>query len=153
MDTIFIVIAVIVAAFVGALLAVYMARRARARAALGPVSGSIAAMPLPAPRLAAYAARWTDVQSEFQRDREAAVQHADQLVREVMAQRGYPTVTFAQAAGDTAATTSPRVVENYRFAHAVALAEVRGSVTDADLDEAMERFRVLFQDLLDDTPQ
>jgi hypothetical protein len=67
-----------------------------------------------------------------------------------MQTRGYPVGDFAQNAADLS-VDHPRVVENYRTAHEIALREGQGPGTTEDLRKAMVSYRALFEDLLSET--
>ena len=104
--------------------------------------------PLEAGDRAKYAEDWRQEQSLFVDDPRAAVNHADTLVQDVMQRRGYPVGNFDQNATDLS-VDHPRVVENYRVAHEIALREGQGSgTTTEDLRKAMVSYRALFEDLL-----
>jgi FtsZ-interacting cell division protein ZipA len=107
--------------------------------------------PLERGQRAAFADRWTTVQSRFVDDPKGAVSDADRLINEVMAARGYPTSDFDQRSADVS-VDHPRVVENYRFAHEIALRHERGQATTEDLRKAMVHYRSLFEELLEETP-
>ena len=95
-----------------------------------------------------FAKDWLREQSLFVDDPQAAVNHADTLVQNVMQRRGYPVGDFDQNAADLS-VDHPRVVENYRVAHEIALRQGRGSGATEDLRKAMVSYRVLFEDLLE----
>jgi len=67
-----------------------------------------------------YSKQWQGVQSRFVDSPKGAVAEADDLVSSVMKTRGYPVSDFDQRAADMS-VDHPRVVENYRSAHAIAL--------------------------------
>jgi hypothetical protein len=101
-----------------------------------------------------YAEDWRVEQSLFVDDPRTAVKHADVLVQDVMRQRGYPVSDFEQNAADLS-VDHPRVVENYRAAHDIAIRDGRGLSSTEDLRKAMVSYRALFEDLLEqrvDTP-
>jgi hypothetical protein len=106
--------------------------------------------PLKTEECSTYTAEWLREQSLFVDDPQAAVNHADALVRNVMQRRGYPVGDFDQNAADLS-VDHPRVVENYRVAHEIALREGRGPGATEDLRKAMVSYRVLFEDLLETT--
>jgi hypothetical protein len=56
---------------------------------------------------------------------------------------------FEQRAADIS-VAHPRVVENYRIAHDIALRERRGEANTEDLRKALVHYRALFDDLLSD---
>ncbi len=67
-----------------------------------------------------FSKRWEAVQSRFVDSPKGAVAEADDLVSSVMKARGYPVSDFDQRAADIS-VDHPRVVENYRSAHEIAL--------------------------------
>jgi hypothetical protein len=106
--------------------------------------------PLKAEDRLRYTEEWRREQSRFVDDPRAAVNQADTLVQEVMQRRGYPVGDFDQSAADLS-VDHPRVVENYRIAHEIALREREGAGDTEDLRKAMVSYRALFEDLLDQT--
>ena len=103
--------------------------------------------PLKADDRSRFTEDWRREQSRFVDDPQAAVNHADRLVQDVMQCRGYPISDFEQNAADLS-VDHPRVVENYRTAHEIALREGKGVGNTEDLRKAMVSYRVLFEDLL-----
>lgn len=95
----------------------------------------------------AYGDRWRLVQSRFVDEPEQAVAEADGLIKEVMHTRGYPVEHFEQQAADLS-VDHPKVVENYRAAHEIALLSERREASTEDLRQAMVHFRALFADLV-----
>ena len=106
--------------------------------------------PLKADDRSKYTEGWRREQSLFVDDPRAAVNHADTLVQDVMQCRGYPVGDFDQNAADLS-VDHPRVVENYRIAHEIALREGQSQSSTEDLRKAMISYRILFEDLLDQT--
>ncbi len=106
--------------------------------------------PLKAEERSTYTEDWRREQSLFVDDPQAAVNHADTLVQDVMLRRGYPVGDFDQNATDLS-VDHPRVVENYRIAHEIALREGQNRGSTEDLRKAMVSYRALFEDLLDQT--
>ena len=104
--------------------------------------------PLKAEDRSRYTEDWRREQSLFVDDPRAAVNHADTLVQDVMHRRGYPVGDFDQNAADLS-VDHPRVVENYRIAHEIALREGQGPAGTEDLRKAMVSYRALFEDLLE----
>ncbi len=94
-----------------------------------------------------FSSDWQAVQARFGDDPKAAVAEADVLVAEVMRARGYPVGNFEQRAADIS-VDHPRVVENYRAAHTIAVRDQRGEGSTEDLRQAMVHYRALFEDLL-----
>lgn len=91
--------------------------------------------------------QWRIVQSRFVDIPKEAVTAADRLVDRLMLARGYPMTDFEQRAADIS-VDHPRVVDNYRAAHQIALRHRRGEATTEDLRKAILYYRSLFDDLL-----
>ena len=72
---------------------------------------------------------------------------ADELVCSLMQTRGYPVTDFDQRAADIS-VDHPRVVENYRSAHDIALRLGRGEASTEDMRTAMIHYRSLFDELV-----
>jgi len=94
-----------------------------------------------------YSKQWQSVQSRFVDSPKGAVAEADDLVSSVMKARGYPVSEFDQRAADIS-VDHPRVVENYRSAHAIALRVGKEQATTEDLRTAMIHYRSLFEELV-----
>lgn len=90
---------------------------------------------------------WRVVQSRFVDDPKAAVYEANTLVTRLMQARGYPMSDFNQRAADIS-VDHPRVVDNYRAAHEIALRERQGEATTEDLRNGLIYYRSLFDELL-----
>jgi hypothetical protein len=95
----------------------------------------------------AFADEWQKVQARFVDDPERSIALADALVAEVMKARGYPVQDFEQRAADIS-VEHPKVVENYRAAHEIAVRHSRGSAGTEDLRNALLGYRALFDELL-----
>jgi hypothetical protein len=94
-----------------------------------------------------FTEEWRRTQAEFVDDPAGAVAHADALVDQVMQARGYPVSDFDVRAADIS-VDHPKFVQNYREAHAIALAARRGTARTEDLRRATLHYRDLFEDLL-----
>ena len=94
-----------------------------------------------------YAQQWRVDQSHFVDDPRAAVKQADTLVQDVMRRRGYPMGEFEECAAHLS-VDHPRVIENYRIAHEIALRDSQGTVDTEDFRKAMVSYRALFEELL-----
>ena len=93
---------------------------------------------------------WRGTQAEFVDDPATAISDADHLIQSVMRDRGYPVDDF----DDRAAIVSvdhPVVVERYRRAHAIAEANAGGASDTESLRRAMQDYRALFEELVEDT--
>jgi hypothetical protein len=98
-----------------------------------------------------FADQWRQQQARFVDDPNGAVTEADRLVADVMRTRGYPVGDFDQRAADIS-VDHPRVVENYRAAHDLAVRQQRGQASAEDLRGAMIYYRALFEELLEQRP-
>jgi hypothetical protein len=94
-----------------------------------------------------FVKRWESLQSRFVDSPKGAVAEADDLVSAVMKTRGYPVSDFDQRAADIS-VDHPRVVENYRSAHEIALRVGKDAATTEDLRTAMIHYRSLFEELV-----
>ena len=94
-----------------------------------------------------FSKQWGSVQSRFVDSPQGAVVEADDLVSSLMKTRGYPVSDFDQRAADIS-VDHPRVVENYRSAHEIALRVGRQEATTEDLRTAMIHYRSLFEELV-----
>jgi len=94
-----------------------------------------------------FSKRWESVQSRFVDSPKGAVTEADDLVSSLMKTRGYPVSDFDQRAADIS-VVHPRVVENYRSAHEIALRVGKDAATTEDLRTAMIHYRSLFEELM-----
>jgi hypothetical protein len=95
-----------------------------------------------------YSKQWQALQSRFVDSPKGAVAEADDLVSSVMKARGYPVSDFDQRAADMS-VDHPRVVENYRSGHAIALRVGKDAATTEDLRTAMIHYRSLFEELVE----
>jgi hypothetical protein len=94
-----------------------------------------------------FSKRWEAVQSRFVDSPKGSVAEADDLVSSVMKARGYPVSDFDQRADDIS-VDHPRVMENYRSAHAIALRVGKDQASTEELRTAMIHYRSLFEELV-----
>lgn len=94
-----------------------------------------------------FSKRWEVVQSRFVDSPKGAVADADDLVSSVMKARGYPLSDFDQRADDIS-VGHPRVMENYRSAHEIALRVGKDQASTEELRTAMIHYRSLFEELV-----
>ena len=94
-----------------------------------------------------FSTEWESVQSRFVDSPRGAVAEADDLVSSLMKTRGYPISDFDQRAADIS-VDHPRVVENYRSAHDIALRVGKNGASTEDLRTAMIHYRSLFGELV-----
>jgi hypothetical protein len=93
-----------------------------------------------------FTEQWKSVQSHFVDSPKGAVTEADDLVSSLMNTRGYPVSDFDQRAADIS-VDHPRVVENFRSAHEIAMRVGKDQATTENLRTAMIHYRSLFDDL------
>ena len=94
-----------------------------------------------------FSKQWESVQSRFVDSPRGAVTEADDLVSSLMKTRGYPVSDFDQRAADIS-VDHPRVVENYRSGHDIALRVGKNGASTEDLRAAMIHYRSLFEELV-----
>ena len=129
--------------------------RSKAEQELAQREKRVAALQLKAlsPQAAAHFAQaWKALQARFVDDPRQVTMEADQLVRELMLERGYPMGDFERLAADIS-VDHPAVVDHYRAAHAIAVRDSRGQASTEDLRKALVHYRALFQDLLEVAPE
>jgi hypothetical protein len=96
-----------------------------------------------------FVAEWHTVQSRFVDHPKSAVTEADDLVNALLEARGYPRSSFEQRAADVS-VNYPRVMENYRLAHGIAVRLGRVEATTEELRSAMIQYRAIFDELVQD---
>jgi hypothetical protein len=94
-----------------------------------------------------FLAEWQTVQSRFVDHPHAAVTEADDLIAALLEARGYPKDNFEQRAADIS-VTYPRVMENYRVAHDIAVRPGRVEASTEELRTAMIQYRTIFDELV-----
>jgi hypothetical protein len=90
---------------------------------------------------------WHTVQSRFVDHPKMAVTEADDLINALLEARGYPQAGFEQRAADVS-VNYPRVMENYRVAHSIAVRPGQAEASTEELRTAMIQYRDIFDDLL-----
>lgn len=102
-----------------------------------------------------YLRRWELAQSEFVDQPGAAVEHAQTLLDQVMADRGYPVGKEFEEQAELISVDHPDVVDHYRVAHGLhneSRATGDTAVTTEERRQALVHYRVLFASLLDIEP-
>jgi hypothetical protein len=94
-----------------------------------------------------FVAEWQTVQSRFVDHPKAAVTEADDLIAALLEARGYPQANFEQRAADVS-VHYPRVMEDYRRAHSIAVRLGQVEATTEEQRTAMIQYRAIFDDLL-----
>jgi len=93
-----------------------------------------------------FLTEWSTIQSRFVNHPKSAVTEADDLINALLEARGYPHASFEQRAADLS-VSYPRVMENYRLAHAVAVRPGKIDATTEELRIAMIQYRAIFDEL------
>jgi hypothetical protein len=94
-----------------------------------------------------YAARWRETQATFVDAPGPALDEAEALLQQVMAERGYPVESFDEQSA-LISVDHPGLVENYREAHATRERIGQGGTDTETMRTAMLRYRSLFDELL-----
>jgi len=94
-----------------------------------------------------FVTEWQTVQSRFVDHPKAAVTEADDLIAALLEARGYPKDTFEQRAADVS-VTYPRLMEDFRAAHALAARPGRAEASTEELRIAMIQYRAIFDELV-----
>ena len=105
-------------------------------------------LPLEPAEAVRFTQAWKALQVRFVDNPKGVVMQADQLVRELMAKRGYPMGDFEHRAADIS-VDHPSVVEHYRAAQTIAVRDGRGEANTEELRQAVVHYRALFDELLE----
>jgi FtsZ-interacting cell division protein ZipA len=107
--------------------------------------------PLTAESQRRYAAEWEEVQIQFVDSPEQAVTRADELVTQLIAERGYPSGGYDDQLANLSVDHA-RTLSHYRDAHAISERSKSGEAGTEDLRLALVHYRALFADLLGTEP-
>lgn len=105
-------------------------------------------VPLAPAEAARFSSAWKTLQGRFVDNPKGVLVEADQLVRELMAKRGYPMGDFESRYADIS-VDHPAVVDHYRAARVIAQRDRRGEADTEELRKAVVHYRALFDDLLE----
>jgi hypothetical protein len=112
--------------------------------------------PLTPEAAGAYAQQWFAIQARFVDEPEDACNRGEELLEQVLRDRGYPVDEDFDAQADLVSVDHPNLVADYRRAHEVLHTDgERGEGRNGRLEELREVFvihRDLFSDLLDQEP-
>jgi hypothetical protein len=100
---------------------------------------------------ARYSAAWEDAQIQFVDNPEQAVATADDLVTDLIAERGYPTGDYDDQLANLSVDHA-RTLGHYRDAHEISRRSRNGEASTEDLRQALVHYRALFADLLGENP-
>jgi FtsZ-interacting cell division protein ZipA len=95
-----------------------------------------------------YSSQWEQVQSRFVDQPAVSLGQADELVLQVMRERGYPIDDFEQRAADIS-VDHPEMVEHYRAGQAVSRSAASSDATTEDMRQGLVHYRALFEELLE----
>lgn len=109
---------------------------------------SIEVRPLTTAARSRYERAWVGTQGRFVDDPAAALAEADELIRAVMRERGYPVEDFEQRAADLS-VDHPDVVQHYRAAFRISSRAGEGGASTEDMRQAVVHYRVLFSELIE----
>jgi hypothetical protein len=98
-----------------------------------------------------YAEQWHETQAHFVEEPEVATREADELVTQVMAERGYPIGDFDTQVQDLSVEHA-ETLEHYRDAHEINQVNKRGQASTEQLRQALMHYRILFAELVGDGP-
>lgn len=94
-----------------------------------------------------YGRAWEATQATFVENPSTGLRDADLLVQQVMRDRGYPSERFEERE-KLVSVDHPDLVEHFRSAHGVAVADEQGEQSLEDRRQAMVDHRYLFDALL-----
>jgi hypothetical protein len=94
-----------------------------------------------------FVTEWHTVQSRFVDHPRMAVTEADDLINALLEARGYPETGFEQRAADLS-VHYPRVMQDYRQAHSIAVRLGQVDASTEELRTAMIQYRTIFDELL-----
>jgi len=98
-----------------------------------------------------YRQGWEEIQKRFIESPNEAVAAADELVTQLVAERGYPTEDYDEQMAYLSVEHA-RTLGHYRDAHDINLRNQRGEATTEELRQALVHYRALFADLLGADP-
>ena len=90
---------------------------------------------------------WRSTQAKFVDHPVAAIQEANQLIKEVMSAKGYPVDDFEQRAADIS-VDYPDLVTNYRGMREITTRSEHEDVSTEEIRQAMLHSRALFEELV-----
>lgn len=100
---------------------------------------------------ARYVSAWEEIQAQFVESPAEAVGAADELVTQLIAERGYPTENYDEQLAHLSVEHA-RTLGHYRDAHEIHLRNERGEASTEQLRQAVVHYRELFADLLGEHP-
>lgn len=107
---------------------------------------------IPAEREREYRVRWRRVQGDFVDNPQEALAAADELVTEVLRDRGYPVEDF-RSRFDEVSVEHPELAADYRRASEISERDAAGEATTEELREAMVCYRRLLDSVVGPSTQ
>lgn len=107
--------------------------------------------PLSAEEVNRYTLEWQQLQGAFVDEPLAALQKVDDLIRDLMREKGYPVEDFEERAA-LLSVYYPELVKDYRLMHRFAIKKVKDDVTTEDMRQSMVHARTLFESLMKQEP-
>jgi hypothetical protein len=98
-----------------------------------------------------YSAEWERIQATFIDSPVDAVAEADELVTQLVAERGYPTENYEEQLRHLSVEHA-NTLGHYRDAHEISVASARGEASTEQLRKALVHYRALFGELLGTDP-
>jgi septation ring formation regulator EzrA len=95
-----------------------------------------------------YTREWEDLQRRFVDSPDHSVAEAEQLLTAVMCERGYPVGDEFEQHADLVSVDHPKLVQNFRDAHAVYERSQRREAETEELRRSLLSYRALFEELL-----
>jgi hypothetical protein len=105
--------------------------------------------PLPAASRQRYLAAWDSVQTRFVDRPVLALTQADQLVTQLMTERGYPT-DGANVQEEMLSVEHAAVLDNFRAGHAIEAANREDHADTEQVRQGMLHFHSVFEELVED---
>jgi ABC-type multidrug transport system fused ATPase/permease subunit len=93
-----------------------------------------------------FLSEWITVQARFLDHPRLAVTEADDLINALLEARGYPQSSFEQRAADVS-VHYPRVMQDYRHAHSIAVRLGQVEASTEELRTAMIEYRAIFDEI------
>jgi len=94
-----------------------------------------------------YADKWQSAQAKFVDQPMVAIREANQLIKEIMHEKGYPVEDFERRAADIS-VDHPDLVMNYRGMRDIVEKSEHEDISTEELRQAMIHSRSLFEELL-----
>jgi FtsZ-interacting cell division protein ZipA len=108
---------------------------------------SLEIQPLSEEQKERFAQQWQSTQAKFVDQPLAAIREADQLIKAIMYEKGYPVEDFERRAADIS-VDYPKLVVNYRNMRNIVNKSDHEDISTEEMRQAMVHSRSLFEELL-----